>query len=206
MMKRGKIEVKERLFFLLSNIKLLTFFCVFISFNLSSQIFYQKETSIFITDKTNVTEVLILHNEKQEKSALTQILVSKQTTVVGLEQNSNAKIVYCNRYEKKKNSFEKNKASTNLKEAPLITKNNTYSKNVTFKKDSSHSLFSSKRPFQTVSPSSNQKYKIVFAIIPITKKYNSFYYIKDKNFSFFTQAKLIATLEIKSIRPPPSFL
>ncbi len=206
MMKRDKIEVKERLFFLLSNIKLLTFFCVFLSFNLSSQIFYQKETSIFITDKTNVTEVLILHNEKQEKSALTQILVSKQTTVVGLEQNSNAKIVYNNRYEKNKKSFEKNKASTNLKETPLITKNNTYSKNVTFKKDSSHSFFNSERPFQAVSPSSNQEYKIVFAIFSDTKKDNPFYYIKDKEFSFFTQAKLIATLGVKSIRPPPSFL
>lgn len=192
--------------FMLFNMKLFSFFCILFSVNVSSQIFYQKETVIFIADNTTVADVIIIHNEKQEESVLPQISISEQTTVVGLEQNSNAKIVSSNRYKKNKKSFEKNKASTNLKETPLVTKNNTYSKNVTFKKDSSHSFFNSERPFQTVSPSSNQEYKIVFAIFSDTKKDNPFYYIKDKEFSFFTQAKLIATLGVKSIRPPPSFL
>ena len=202
-MKRGKIEVKERLFFLLSNIKLLTFFCVFLSFNLSSQIFYQKETVIFIADNTTVADVIIIHNEKQEESVLPQISISKQTTVVGLEQNSNAKIVYSNRYEKNKKSFEKNKASTNLKETPLITKNNTYSKNVTFKKDSSHSFFNSERPFQTVSPSSNHQKKIIFSLTEIYAR-TSFFDTMHNGLNTSHKSPIPETDKHSfSIRPPP---
>lgn len=197
-MRKKSTKAAKVFIFFQYNPKLFFLLCFFYISNAHSQSFISDTSSVFI-QKGTITSL------STELNSAT-IYITQGTMVSGKENINHAKIVYKSIAKRNKTFSQVSNISIKKNTGVIVKNKQVVFQKFNFEKQSNNNgSFVSSKYFPVASSSSNQEYKIVFAIISITKKYKLFYYLKDKEFSFFTQAKLIATLGVRSIRPPPSF-
>lgn len=194
-MKKKYLRAKYFIFYLMSNITLFMFFCVFFMSYLSAQIFQNYETKIYI------------HKDADLKYVLTQptyIYIIEETVVVGIEPNQKNIVKYIKNVKKEEEYFVERHSKREKKVKGTISqKIKKVSQKKLFTISNNHNrLLISSHLHTTVASTITQNIDFFpFFLLKIT--YIAFPYKKNSLTQLY-RIKTSTFSTINKIRPPPT--